>query len=233
MLALDLESIYQGDHMTISFKPARILLICAAVAAAAGCSNNKELEARLQRTEDLMAIEHLMVGIYPKALDTRDWKTYASLFTEDGELIQGTNVIKGPAAIEERFSNPPPRQRPAAADAAPAAGQAAAAAPATGGAAPSGEQAAAPRPRPITKHVVTNLDIKLDGDRATATGYWQTISTRQNGTVVAGAGHYVDELVKVNGEWKFKKREIVNPSRPAAAGDAPAATPPEAAAPQS
>lgn len=212
---------------------ASVVLIGAAAASMTGCSDNKELEARLQRAEDLMAIEHLMVGIYPKALDTRDWKTYASLFTEDGELIQGTSVLKGPAAIEERFSNPPPRQRPAAPDAAaaPAAGQAAASA--TGGAPAAGDQPAAPRPRPISKHVVTNLDIKLDGDRASATGYWQTISTRQNGTVVAGAGHYVDELVKVNGQWKFKKREIVNPARPASAE--PAAAPPEggAAAPQS
>jgi hypothetical protein len=219
MLALDNHTGHiQGEVMAHLVRPAFILLIGAATAAITGCGNNKELEARLQRAEDLIAIEHLMVGVYPKALDSRDWKTYASLFTEDGELIQGTNVIKGPAAIEERFSNPPPRPAPAAADAA---------------AANAGGEPAAPRPRPITKHVVTNLDIKLDGDRATATGYWQTISTRQTGTVVAGAGHYVDELERVNGQWKFKKREIVNPSRPASADSSPAAAPPEAGAPQS
>lgn len=198
--------------MNMSKLPIQALLIGGAIAALAGCSNNnKELEARLQRVEDLQAIEHLMVGLYPKALDSRDWKAYAALFTEDGELIQGTSVVKGPAAIEERFSNPPQRPAPAAAQP-------------SGGAASAD---AAPRPRNITKHVVTNLDIRLDGDRATATGYWQTISTRPTGTVVAGAGHYVDELVKVNGQWKFKKREIVNPARPANA-DA-AATPPEGA----
>jgi 3-phenylpropionate/cinnamic acid dioxygenase small subunit len=182
-------------------RPAMLLLSLGCVVMLSGCATT-----RLQEIEDRMAIEHLMVGVYPKALDTRDWKTYASLFAEDGELIQGTNVTKGPKAIEEQFSRPR-APRPAAAGAA---------------------AAPAPAGPPQTKHIVTNLDIKLDGDRATSTGYWQTISTRDGKTTIAGAGHYVDELVRVNGQWKFKKREIVNPARPASGGAAAPAERPSA-----
>lgn len=163
------------------------------------------LEARLQAVEDRQAIEQLMVGDYPLALDRRLWTDYANTFTEDGELVQGKNVTKGRAAIVELFSRPRPPRTPAAG------------APATP---PPGEFGA-------TKHVVTNLALKLDGDTATATAYWQTIATRSNGTVVAAAGHYVDALKKVNGQWKFARREIVNPSRP----DATGAPPPAAGAP--
>lgn len=184
--------------MRISNRPAMLLLSLGCVTLLSGC-----MTARIQELEDRMAIEHLMVGVYPKALDTRDWKTYASLFTEDGELIQGTNVTKGPKAIEEAFSRPR-TPRPAAA---------------------AGTAAAPPAGPPQTKHIVTNLDIKLAGDRATATGYWQTISTRDGKTTIAGAGHYVDELMRVNGQWKFKKREIVNPARPAGSAAAPAERP--------
>jgi hypothetical protein len=171
-------------------------------------SGKGSLAARLQAVEDRQAIEQLMMGDYPLALDRRLWKEYANTFTEDGELVQGTNVTKGRAAIEELFSRPRPPSTPAAD-------------------APATPRAPPPPPGEFgaTKHVVTNLALKLNGDTATATAYWQTIATRSNGTVVAAAGHYVDSLKKVKGQWKFTRREIVNPSRPNAIG----AAPPEAA----
>jgi len=188
---------------------------CAAVVggycAIGAAADKNSVEARLQAVEDRLAIEKLMVGDYPIALDTRNWKAYADLFTEDGELVQGDNVTKGRAAIVEVFSRPrPPRTPPAGAAAA------AGAAPAAG---------ANPAGPPQTKHIVSNLNIKLNGDTATATGYWETIAVRSTGTVIAGAGHYVDSLKKVNGEWKFSRREIVNPARTAGAAPAAPATP--------
>lgn len=186
-------------------------IACAAVmggyTAAGNAGGKSSMEERLRAVEDRQAIEQLMMGDYPLALDKRDWKAYAATFAEDGELVQGTNVTKGRAAIEELFSRPrPPRTTEDGATRPPTP--------------PPGEFGA-------TKHVITNLSLKLDGDRATSTAYWQTIATRSNGTVVAAAGHYVDSLKKVNGEWKFSRREIVNPSRPNATG-----APPPAAAPQ-
>lgn len=149
------------------------------------------LEARLQVVEDRLAIEQLLMGDYPKALDSSDWKAYAALFTEDGELVQGATVTIGPKAIEELFSRPPtPR--------------------------PQEGNAAAPSARPILKHIVTDLNLHIDGNTATDTAYWQTIATRDGQTTIAGAGHYVDVLKKVDGQWKFQHREIVNPLRDAA-----------------
>jgi len=160
------------------------------VLVAGAAQSEGSLEARLQMVEDRLAIEQLLMGDYPKALDSSDWKAYAALFTEDGELVQGTTVTKGPKAIEELFSRPrtpPPAQ--------------------------AGDATAAPRARPILKHIVTDLNLHIDGNTATDTAYWQTIATRDGTTTIAGAGNYVDVLAKVNGQWKFRHREIVNPSR--------------------
>jgi ketosteroid isomerase-like protein len=60
----------------------------------------EELEARVQRLEDLAAIHQLFIdyGIY---LDAGDFAAYAQLFAEDGEALLGPmGRAKGPAAIE-------------------------------------------------------------------------------------------------------------------------------------
>lgn len=151
-------------------------------------ASDSSLEARLRMVEDRLAIEQLLMGDYPKALDSSDWKSYAALFTENGELVQGTTVTTGPGAIEASFSRP--RATP--------------------------QEANATASRPIMKHIVTDLNLHINGDTATDTAYWQTIATRDGQTTIAGAGHYVDVLRKVDGQWKFQRREIVNPARGAA-----------------
>jgi uncharacterized protein (TIGR02246 family) len=49
---------------------------------------------------DRQAIEQLLAGDYPHALDTRDFDAYAALFTEDGELSLAGDTVKGRAAIK-------------------------------------------------------------------------------------------------------------------------------------
>jgi 3-phenylpropionate/cinnamic acid dioxygenase small subunit len=147
--------------------------------------------ARLQKIEDRQAIEQLLMGDYPRALDSNDWAAYAALFAKDGTLIMGGGATTrtGPAAIQEYFNS-----RPAPGAAAPA----------------------APSPCPVpagghrSEHVVTNLTLQLNGDTATDQAYWQTIVTRDCKSVVAGAGHYEDVLKREDGHWKFFKREIVD-----------------------
>ena len=182
---------------------AAVMMASVALSACASV----DMEQRLQKLEDRAAIEQVIFGEYPRALDGRDWKAYAATFAREGVLVQGTQETKGPAAIEEQFSRPRTPRAPAA-SAAPAAGAA---------------PAAAPREAPIaSKHVISNFKIiSLTSDRAETTAYWETVSTRSSGTVIAGAGHYNDVLIKEDGKWKFLRREIVNPSR----GAAPAATP--------
>jgi hypothetical protein len=147
--------------------------------------------ARLQKIEDRQAIEQLLMGDYPRALDSNDWAAYAALFAKDGTLIMGGGATRrtGPAAIQEYFNS-----RPAPGSAAPA----------------------APSPCPVpagghrSEHVVTNLTLQLNGDTATDQAYWQTIVTRDCKSVVAGAGHYEDVLKREDGHWKFFKREIID-----------------------
>jgi hypothetical protein len=169
-----------------------------------GASGADSVAARLQKVEDRQAIEQLLMGDYPRALDSNDWAAYAALFAKDGTLIMGGGSTKrtGPAAIREYFSSRP-----------------------TPGAAASG----APSPCPVppgghrSEHVVTNLTLQINGDTATDQAYWQTIVTRDCKSVVAGAGHYEDVLKREDGHWKFFKREIVDDIPPRATA-VPAAT---------
>jgi len=174
------------------------LLACLGLAmvvggAALSAKDDDSLAARIQRIEDRQAIEQLMVGDYPRALDSSNWKVYASFFASDGELIVNGTNIKGPAAIEAYFNRPRPARAGAPAN---------------------------PEPR-VGKHVVTNLTIQITGDRATAQGYWQTVMSRPSGTTIAGAGHYEDVLKKENGAWKFLKRAIITEPAPAPPAAAP------------
>jgi hypothetical protein len=165
------------------------------------------LEARLAAAEDRAAIEKLVTGDYPRALDQRRWAEYGALFTSDGALTMRTTTVKGPAEIEKYFTN---------------------------FRAPGSSSRPPPQPGEIrTMHIVTNLSFKIEGDTAVGGAYWQTIGMQEGRTAVLGAGHYEDVLKKQGGQWKFAKRVIVNdlsPPRPA-----PAATPsspaPSSAAP--
>ena len=131
--------------------------------------------------EDRMAIEQLEMGDYPRALDGGHWQTYAAMWTDDGEFLYRGKTYKGPAEIAKVFDRPP---RPAAPGAPPAV--------------PT-----------RTMHIVSNLSLKLDGDKATDQAYWQTLGVRDGRSVILGAGHYEDELRRVGGHWKFAKRAIL------------------------
>lgn len=49
---------------------------------------------RLQKVEDRQAIEQLLMGDYPRALDSNDWAAYAALFAKDGTLIMNGGSTK-------------------------------------------------------------------------------------------------------------------------------------------
>jgi uncharacterized protein (TIGR02246 family) len=56
-------------------------------------------------------------------------------------------------------------------------------------------------------HIVVNPDISIDGDRATARSTWVYV-TRDDagGPSLCKVGHYEDELVREEGEWRFARR---------------------------
>jgi uncharacterized protein (TIGR02246 family) len=136
--------------------------------------------------EDRAQIEDLQAR-YMFALDFRDADTYASTFTEDGVLDYGP-VVKGRDAIRKMIEGM------AKSDADRAAKDTSGLRPAAG------------------RHNISNIVIKIDGDKATGRAYWFHYSNNNaNRTAQLDSfGNYEDELVKVNGKWLFSKRKIYN-----------------------
>ena len=59
-----------------------------------------------------------------------------------------------------------------------------------------------------TYHVMTNDQIKIDGDSASATTKWIYITPGDDGAPrMVFLGHYDDKFIRENGEWKFLRRE--------------------------
>lgn len=161
----------------------------AASGAAAEVSMSKDMMgmhmAALQQAQDRDAIEALQWR-YDRALDTFNADKYVALYTEDGSFGQ----VKGREALRKMmsgFTGP----RPAAAG-----------------------QAAASAGPPKLQHATSNDWIEFHGpDSATIHYYWQTYALSSSGKLddppkLLAAGNGVDEVVKQNGQWLFKSRQV-------------------------
>jgi uncharacterized protein (TIGR02246 family) len=61
-----------------------------------------------------------------------------------------------------------------------------------------------------TSHHVSNIQVKLDGDRATALTYFYSYHRAlPDLSVIHFWGRWVDELVKLQGKWLFTRREVI------------------------
>lgn len=61
-----------------------------------------------------------------------------------------------------------------------------------------------------TSHHLTNVSIRLNGDRASAVSYVYAFHRlMENGEPLHYWGRWVDQLVRVDGEWLFADREVV------------------------
>jgi uncharacterized protein (TIGR02246 family) len=67
---------------------------------AAATPTPQSLEARIQRLDDRMAIEQLLMQ-YGRAVDNRDFAAFAALFTDDGEWRGAQGSYRGPKQIRE------------------------------------------------------------------------------------------------------------------------------------
>ncbi len=57
-------------------------------------------------------------------------------------------------------------------------------------------------------HLMANHLIELDGDRATGSQTWVYLIAAENGNPeVNKVGHYADQYVRENGQWRFVRRE--------------------------
>ena len=60
-------------------------------------------------------------------------------------------------------------------------------------------------------HILSNFEIEVKGDTATAWSRWTFIVPAADGKpVISQAGRYDDTLVRENGRWRFKRRTASN-----------------------
>lgn len=180
-------------HMKLS-----IATMSLALALLAGPLRAAEsVEARLAALEDHQSINELVVGAYPRALDEMRLHDYAALFTSDGELILGDVTLKGPARIEKYLSTPgvfDEKPKP-------------------------GEKPKPPSPPAAphqVPHIISNPSYRINGNMAAGGAYWTEVAMVNGHAQVVGMGRYKDELRKVNGQWKFARREIIRDVPPEA-----------------
>ena len=157
---------------------ALLFVALLAYRAAAG-GNGTQREA-----QDRVQIDKLMWQ-YTRALDTENPDAYAAAYTPDGQFGSGANAVKGHDALKKMISDL--RQRAADAEA-------------------KGEK------RPPMYHMGANSYVEfVDKDHAHMEGYWLTVFGQQVPNVpvrVAAAGREVDEIVRVNGQWLIKSRDV-------------------------
>jgi len=157
--------------------------------------------------EDRAQIEDLQAR-YMFALDFGDVDTYVSTFTEEGILDIVGMKWQGREEIREIISGmsedaPEDAQEPAA--------EGISENPSEGEVKSVAEEAEAPYPA-TGRHNITNIVLKIDGDRATGRAYWFHYGNDnpERKAQINSYGHYEDELVKVDGQWLFSKRVIYN-----------------------
>lgn len=138
--------------------------------------------------EDRAKIEDLQAR-YLFALDSFDMDAYVSTFTEDGILDIVEYQVQGRDEIRKSLE-----ESRSVFD-------------------PSAENAEGLY-RPTSRHNITNIVLKIDGDRATGRAYWFHYGNNnpERRAEIDAYGHYEDEMVKVNGQWLFSKRVIYNES---------------------
>lgn len=56
------------------------------------------------------------------------------------------------------------------------------------------------------KHYVSNIDVAIDGDKASGTACFQFFKIVDGAPVLAAIGTYIDRFRRVEGEWKFASR---------------------------
>jgi len=158
---------------------ATLVVISAAPVAlsprSASAADLDALAARVQVLEDREAIRALILA-YGQAHDHRDYKTFASLFAQNGEWVGGLGSAKGPDEIFKLM-----------------------------------DKTIGHHPMPNgsgTYHVLTNDQIEIRGDRASATTKWIYITPGPDkAPKLVYLGHYDDQFIRENGVWKFLRRE--------------------------
>jgi uncharacterized protein (TIGR02246 family) len=138
----------------------------------------------LREAKDRAEIEQLMWR-YVRALDSFDAEAYASVYTEDGQFSAGGNATKGREALRNMVTG-----------------------------IKQGRDARAAAGETVTPlyHMIANSRIEFLGpDEARFHSYWMTVAGaagQETPPRVLAAGRGIDELVRVNGAWLIKSRDV-------------------------
>jgi len=139
----------------------------------------------LREAQDRAQIDSLMWR-YVRALDTENAEAYAAVFAPDGQFGTGPNATKGREALKKMVGDL--RQRA------------------------SENETKTGQKRPPMYHVIANSNIEfVDKDHARFQAYWMTVFAAGGANVparVAAAGREVDDLVRLNGQWLIKVRDV-------------------------
>jgi uncharacterized protein (TIGR02246 family) len=157
------------------------ILILMLVAAATQASDADLLREARDRNE----IQGLMWR-YVRALDSFDADGYAAVYTPDGQFGSGANAQKGRDALRTMVSNLKKSRA---------------------------EREAKGEKQAPMHHMITNYHVEfVDKDHARYYAYWLTVfgPTGEQGSTprVAAAGRSVDELVRLDGKWLIKSRDV-------------------------
>lgn len=160
------------------------LALVAMVALVVGRDGVKAADSEALQAKHRAEIETLMWR-YVRALDTLDPDAYAAAYTEDGEFLAGPTPTKGTSALKKMVADLK-------------AGQAA-----------RREKGEAIGPM---YHVITNSRVEFIGsDQARYHAYFMTVfgpAKQGDQPRVAAVGQSVDALVRVNGKWLIKSRNV-------------------------
>jgi len=143
-------------------------------------------------------------------------ENFTDFYADDAELILGNTHYKGKEGIMKAYSGGGAARPPAAgaAAAAPAAAGTPAAGAASGAAAP-----ATPRPQRYTFNVtISNPLIVVHGNTATSQVVFSEYVQEKQGDPVTmrTQGKEYGTFVKINGQWRYKTRQIAGGSEPPA-----------------
>jgi hypothetical protein len=169
-------------------EPVRFALIACAIAmsgfAAAGTAGTTDGDV-LREARDRAEIEQLMWR-YVRALDTFDEEAYAATYTADGSFGTGPNAAKGRDALKKMIADFKKGRA-------------------------EREAKGGPKSPPLY-HVIANSYLEfIDRDHARLHSYWMTMfgaADANSQPRVAAVGHGIDELVRTNGHWLIRARDV-------------------------
>ncbi|MDY6982531.1 MAG: nuclear transport factor 2 family protein [Pseudomonadota bacterium] len=157
------------------------LLLTLAALTFALCLNTAQADEASDREEI-----HALLWKYTRTLDTLNADAYVSVFTEDGALKSGsTSLTQGHDALRAMVEGVKKGQD---------------------------ERAAAGNPSGPMYHMTMDSFIEfVDADHARHHSYWQTVfgpAKPGDPVRIAAAGYGIDELVRVDGTWLIKLRDV-------------------------